>query len=60
MHVFDKSADRRRAAMDELLPMLVSGTIRPTISKRMSLKDARQAHELFDSGKILGKLLLKP
>ena len=60
MHVFDKSADRRRAAMDELLPMLTSGTIRPTISKRMSLKDAQHAHELFDSGKILGKLLLKP
>jgi NADPH:quinone reductase-like Zn-dependent oxidoreductase len=46
--------------MDALLPMLASGTIRPKISKRMSLKDARQAHELFDSGKILGKLLLKP
>ena len=60
MHVFDKSADRRRAAMDALWPMLASGTIRPKISKRMSLKDARQAHELFDSGKILGKLLLKP
>ena len=60
MHVFDKSADRRRAAMDALLPMLASGTIRPKISNRMSLKDARQAHELFDSGKILGKLLLKP
>jgi NADPH2:quinone reductase len=60
MHVFDKSADRRRAAMDALLPMLASGTIRPTISKRMPLRDARQAHELFDSGKILGKLLLKP
>ena len=60
MHVFDKSADRRRAAMDALLPMLANGTIRPTISKRMLLKDARQAHELFDSGKILGKLLLQP
>jgi len=60
MHVFDKSADRRRAAMDALLPMLASGTIPPKISKRMPLKDARQAHELFDSGKILGKLLLKP
>lgn len=60
MHVFDKSADRRRAAMNALLPMLANGTIRPTISKRMLLKDARQAHELFDSGKILGKLLLQP
>ena len=46
--------------MDELLPMLASGTIRPTISQRMQLEDARKAHELFDSGKILGKLLLKP
>jgi len=60
MHVFDKSPERRRAAMDELLPMLASGTIRPTISQRMQLEDARKAHELFDSGKILGKLLLKP
>ncbi len=60
MHVFDNSSERRRAAMEELLPMLARGAIRPTISQRMSLKDARQAHELFDSGKILGKLLLKP
>ena len=60
MHVFDQSPERRRAAMEELLPMLATGKIQPTISLRMPLKDARQAHELFDSGKILGKLLLKP
>jgi NADPH2:quinone reductase len=60
MHVFDKSPERRREAMDKLMPMLASGTIRPTISHRMPLKDARKAHELFDSGKILGKLLLHP
>jgi len=60
MHVFDKSPERRRKAMDELLPMLASGIIRPTISHRLPLKDAQKAHELFESGKILGKLLLQP
>lgn len=60
MHVFDQSPERRRAAMEELLPMLATGKIQPRISLRMPLKDARQAHELFDNGKILGKLLLKP
>ena len=60
MHVFDQSPERRSAAMEELLPMLATGKIQPAISLRMPLKDARQAHELFDSGKILGKLLLKP
>jgi NADPH2:quinone reductase len=60
MHVFDKLPERRRAAMQELVPLLAEGRIRPTIFERLPLKDARRAHELFDSGAVVGKLLLKP
>lgn len=60
MHVFDKVPERRRAAMQELLPLLAQGKIKPVIFERIPLKDARRAHELFESGKVVGKLLLKP
>lgn len=60
MHVFDEAPEKRRAAMYELLPLLAQGRIRPAIHARMRLKDARRAHELFDSGATLGKLLLQP
>jgi NADPH2:quinone reductase len=60
MHVFDGQPARRRAAMDELVPLLAAGKIRPTIFRRLPLHEARGAHELFDSGAVIGKLLLKP
>lgn len=60
MHVFDEQPLRRRAAMQELLPLLAQGKVRPRIFERLPLADARRAHELFDSGAVIGKLLLKP
>jgi NADPH2:quinone reductase len=60
MHVFDNLPDRRRAAMDELLPLLAQGKIKPSIFARIPLSEVQRAHALFDSGKVVGKLLLKP
>ncbi|MDB5880832.1 MAG: hypothetical protein JWP43_710 [Ramlibacter sp.] len=60
MHVFDKLPERRRAAMVELLPLLAQGKIRPVIFDRIPLQEARRAHALFDTGEVMGKLLLKP
>jgi len=60
MHVFDKQPDARRAAMRELLPLLAGGHIKPHIHARLPLQEARRAHELFESGQLTGKLLLKP
>jgi NADPH2:quinone reductase len=60
MHVFDEQPERRRAAMRELLPLLAQGKVRPRIFERLPLAHARRAHELFDSGGVIGKLLLKP
>lgn len=60
MHVFDKLPERRRAAMDALVPLLDQGRIRPVVFDRLPLAEARRAHELFESGKVVGKILLKP
>lgn len=60
MHVFDKDREGRRSAMRALLPMLEQGLIKPHIDSRFPLAQARQAHELLDSGKVLGKIILKP
>lgn len=60
MHVFDGKPERRRAAMQELLPLLAEGRIRPDIAARLPLAEARRAHELLESGTALGKILLQP
>ncbi len=60
MHTFDSQPARRRAAMDELVPLLVKGLIKPPIFEKIPLHDVRRAHALFETGKVLGKLLLKP
>jgi NADPH2:quinone reductase len=60
MHTFDHDPPRRRAAMDELLPLLAQGRIQPPIFARIPLAEVQRAHMLFDSGTVSGKLLLKP
>ena len=60
MHVFDDWPERRSSATHELLRLFAAGTIKPPIYDRIPLAEARRAHELFESGKVLGKLLMKP
>jgi NADPH2:quinone reductase len=60
MHSFDQAPGRRRAAMDVLVPLLAAGKLRPRIAERIPLAQVRRAHELFESGAIAGKLVLKP
>jgi NADPH2:quinone reductase len=60
MHTFDRQPQVREATMRELLRLLAARTIRPPIFARLPLAQARQAHELFEGGSVLGKLLLKP
>jgi NADPH:quinone reductase-like Zn-dependent oxidoreductase len=42
----------------EVLPMLESGRIRPTIDRVMPLWDARHAHEALEARQVFGKLVL--
>ena len=60
MHAYDKLPEKRRAATRALLDLLAAGRIRPVIHDRLPLAEARRAHELFDSGAVMGKMVLKP
>jgi NADPH:quinone reductase len=60
IHSFDDRPDIRAATMKTLLGHLAAGRIRPLIHDRLPLADAARAHELLESGNVIGKLLLKP
>jgi NADPH2:quinone reductase len=60
IHSFDDRPDIRTATMKVLLDHLAAGRIRPLIYDRLPLPDAARAHELLESGQVIGKLLLKP
>lgn len=60
MHSLDKAPALRRAAMDELVPLLEARKISPPIFERIPLSEVRRAHVLFESGMASGKILLKP
>ncbi len=60
IHSFDGRPDLRAATMKVLLDHLAAGRIRPLIHARLPLAEAGRAQELLESGKVIGKLLLKP
>jgi NADPH:quinone reductase-like Zn-dependent oxidoreductase len=60
MHTFDDDPASRRGATTALLDMLRDGTIRPAIQERVSRAEAARAQALLESGRVLGKLVLKP
>lgn len=60
MHSFDERSDIREATMEALLAYLADGKLHPLIYERLPLAEARRAHELLESGKVIGKLVLKP
>ena len=60
IHAFDHDRAARRQATGALLDLLASGAIRPAIHARLPLAEAGRAQALLESGKVLGKLLLKP
>jgi NADPH:quinone reductase len=60
IHAWDDLVDARRAGMRALIAMLAEGKLRPRIHARLKLADAKAAHEMLESGAVLGKLLLQP
>jgi NADPH2:quinone reductase len=60
IHAFDRDRTARRRATDVLMDLLARGEIRPAIHARFPLAEAGRAQALLESGKVLGKLLLKP
>lgn len=59
IHGYDKLRDRRRGAMSWAIDQLASQRIRPAIHARLPLTEVRTAHELMESGRTLGKILLQ-
>jgi NADPH2:quinone reductase len=60
IHSFDDRPDIRAAATRALIDWLAAGRIRPLIHARLPLAEAWRAHQMLESGEVIGKLLLKP
>lgn len=60
IHIYDHWREPMQAGMRWLIERLGRGDIRPRIYDRLPLAEARRAHELFESGAVMGKLLLRP
>jgi len=60
MHTFDDDPAARRGATEALLRMMSSGVLRPAIQERVPLAEAARAQAQLESGRVLGKLVLKP
>jgi len=60
IHTWDHLPEERRAGMRALIDMLATGELHPRIHARLPLTDAVRAHEMLESGAVLGKLLLVP
>lgn len=60
MHTMDDWPELRARATHELIRMLNEGTIQVPIHERIPLAEAPRAHRLFESGQVMGKLIMKP
>ena len=60
IHAVDADITQRRGLMEEAIRLMASGSVHAPRAMRMPLAQARQAHELLDSGGTLGKLVLIP
>ena len=60
MHTMDDKPWLRAESMTYLIGKLREGALRPLISHRLHLSQARKAHELLEARQVIGKLLLKP
>jgi NADPH2:quinone reductase len=60
IHAWDRLVEERRAGVRAIIAMLAAGKLRPRIHAVLPLADAARAHEMLESGAVLGKLLLRP
>jgi NADPH2:quinone reductase len=60
IHTWDNLVEERRAGMRAIIAMLAAGKLHPRIHATLPLAEAARAHEMLESGAVLGKLLLRP
>lgn len=59
-HTYDHDLPGLRQLMRELIDMLAAGTIKPTIGARLPFANVVTAHQMFESGDTIGKIVLIP
>ena len=60
MHVYEDDREGRQRIIRAPLDLLAKGKIHTPIAARIPLAEASKAHELIESRKPMGKILLKP
>jgi NADPH:quinone reductase len=60
IHTWDRLVEERRAGMRAVIDLLAAGKLNPRIHACLPLAEAARAHEMLESGAVLGKLLLRP
>ena len=60
MHTLDDWPDLRARCTYDLLRLLKEGKISVPIHTRVPLAEAPRAHRIFESGEVMGKLIMKP
>lgn len=60
MHTLDDWPELRAQCTHDLLRMLADGTITVPIYECIPLAEAARAHRVFESGAVMGKLIMKP
>ena len=60
IHTWDDLVEQRRAGIRTLIDTLAAGKLHPRIHGHLPLAEAKRAHDVLESGAVLGKLLLKP
>jgi NADPH:quinone reductase len=60
MHTLDDWPELRARCTHELIRLLHEGTIKVPIYERIPLAEAARAHRVFESGRVMGKLIMKP
>jgi NADPH:quinone reductase len=60
IHTWDHLVEERRAGVRALIDLLAAGKLHPRVHARLPLTEAIRAHEMLESGAVLGKLLLVP
>ncbi len=60
IHTLDDWPERRAEATRDLIEKLKDGVIRVPIYDRIPLAEAPRAHRVFESGQVMGKLIMQP
>lgn len=60
IHSLDDQPQIRARATQDLIEKLQAGVIRVPIYDRIPLAEAARAHRVFESGQVMGKLIMKP